>query len=423
MIKIRDINSTSNASKDIDGNVIHIVRDSLLAESLLSVIIGLTILSVLLLIKCYVMIIDVSMYPTFVTLIVPVLHTFIRRIRINLQFPIFIITVLTSAIFYFAVISIPFLEFGNSEANRFYLAAILVIYTLFSTIYRLKPTFTAGDQEFIVFPLAIHIIFYLLFIMAERKEIAQNIIINVIIIIMLFVVMRQIAVFDSRYYHTIHKSNKPATLLKKQNTKTVIGLIAVVAVAWGVLAILPIETLSRLLLAGIRVIFGLLSFLFKPGEDNGEIDYEDPMEGFGDFGVEGQYNPWVDLAGKVVAIILIIGVILFILNTIRLLIQNAPKFTKKRELTEDDNLVDTIEDIKPEKKPFITRGPDFGTGHERRIRKQFYNKARRAMKKGLPIYPSSTPGQIEKVILANGDKEIAPLRQEYEKVRYGSNKT
>ena len=369
------------------------------------------------------MIIDVSMYPTFVTLIVPVLHTFIRRIRINLQFPIFIITVLTSAIFYFAVISIPFLEFGNSEANRFYLAAILVIYTLFSTIYRLKPTFTAGDQEFIVFPLAIHIIFYLLFIMAERKEIAQNIIINVIIIIMLFVVMRQIAVFDSRYYHTIHKSNKPAALLKKQNTKTVIGLIAVVAVAWGVLAILPIETLSRLLLAGIRVIFGLLSFLFKPGEDNGEIDYEDPMEGFGDFGVEGQYNPWVDLAGKVVAIILIIGVILFILNTIRLLIQNAPKFTKKRELTEDDNLVDTIEDIKPEKKPFITRGPDFGTGHERRIRKQFYNKTRRAMKKGLPIYPSSTPGQIEKVILANGDKEIAPLRQEYEKVRYGSNKT
>ena len=45
------------------------------------------------------------------------------------------------------------------------------------------------------------------------------------------------------------------------------------------------------------------------------------------------------------------------------------------------------------------------------------------MKKGLPVYPSSTPGQIEKVILANGDKEIAPLRQEYEKVRYGSNKT
>ena len=423
MIKIRDINSTSNSSKDLDGNVIHIVRDSLLAESLLSLIIGLTILSVMLLIKCYVIIIDVSMYAAFVTLIVPVLHTFIRRIRINLQFPIFIMTVLTSAIFYFAAISIPFLELGNSGANRFYLAAILVIYTLFSTIYRLKPTFTASDQEFIVFPLAIHVIFYLLFIMAERKEIAQNLIINVIIIIMLFVVMRQIAVFDSRYYHTIHKSNKPAALLKKQNNKTVIGLIAVVAVALGVLAIFPVETLSRLLIAGIRVLFELIILFFSLFKSDSEFDYEDPTEGIRDFGEEGQYNPFIDFAGNVVAIILIIGIILFILNTIRLLIQNAPKYTNRKQLTEDDNLIDTIEDIRPEKKPFITRGPDFGTGHERRIRKQFYNKTRRAMKKGLPVYSSSTPGQIEKVLLANGDKEIAPLRQEYEKVRYGSNKS
>ena len=406
MIKIRDINSTSNSSKDLDGNVIHIVRDSLLAESLLSLIIGLTILSVMLLIKCYVIIIDVSMSAAFVTLIVPVLHTFIRRIRINLQFPIFIMTVLISAIFYFAAISIPFLEFGNSGANRFYLAAILVIYTLFS----------------IVFPLAIHVIFYLLFIMAERKEIAQNLIINVIIIIMLFVVMRQIAVFDSRYYHTIHKSNKPAALLKKQNNKTVIGLIAVVAVALGVLAIFPVETLSRLLIAGIRVIFELIILFFSLFKSDSEFDYEDPTEGIRDFGEEGQYNPLIDFAGNVVAIILIIGIILFILNTIRLLIQNAPKYTKRKQLTEDDNLVDTIEDIRPEKKPFITKGPDFGTGHERRIRKQFYNKTRRAMKKGLPVYSSSTPGQIEKVLLANGDKEITPLRQEYEKVRYGSNK-
>ena len=41
------------------------------------------------------------------------------------------------------------------------------------------------------------------------------------------------------------------------------------------------------------------------------------------------------------------------------------------------------------------------------------------MKKGLPVSSASTPGQIEKVLTANGDKDITPLRQEYEKVRYG----
>jgi hypothetical protein len=41
------------------------------------------------------------------------------------------------------------------------------------------------------------------------------------------------------------------------------------------------------------------------------------------------------------------------------------------------------------------------------------------MKKGLPVGDSSTPGQIETVLLDYGDEEISALRQEYEKVRYG----
>jgi hypothetical protein len=41
------------------------------------------------------------------------------------------------------------------------------------------------------------------------------------------------------------------------------------------------------------------------------------------------------------------------------------------------------------------------------------------MKKGLPVSNSSTPGQIENVLLSSGDHEISELRKEYEKVRYG----
>ena len=41
------------------------------------------------------------------------------------------------------------------------------------------------------------------------------------------------------------------------------------------------------------------------------------------------------------------------------------------------------------------------------------------MKKGLPVSAASTPGQIENVLLKEGDKEISDLRQAYEEVRYG----
>ena len=68
---------------------------------------------------------------------------------------------------------------------------------------------------------------------------------------------------------------------------------------------------------------------------------------------------------------------------------------------------------------FSRKDYDFGTGHERIIRKQFYEKTRNAMKKGLPVGDCSTPGQIESVLRAYGDEEISALREEYENVRYG----
>ena len=105
-------------------------------------------------------------------------------------------------------------------------------------------------------------------------------------------------------------------------------------------------------------------------------------------------------------------------KAIRMIIQNAPKYRKFTSETEDGIIVDTIEDINPDQKIRKARYHDFGEGHEYRIRKKFYTKPRRAMRDGLPVSSSSTPGQIETALLANGDDEISELRTEYEKVRY-----
>ena len=418
MTDFKDITSTVHSSEDSNGIIIHRVRDSLFAESLMSVIMGITILSVIMVIKSYIILIDVGMYAAFSTLTVPVLHTVIRRFRTDSLFTLFMLHLAIDIIFFITAVSIPGLQFGDHMANRLYLGVILIAMTGFSLLYRLKPSFSAADSEFVVFPGIIHAVIYLLYAVADKKEYAKTIVIHAIMIAVLFIITRQIAVFNTRYFHSIHKSNKPAKLLKKQNNKTVMGLIVIIAVSLVVLAVIPVETVSKLLMKGVRTFFGMFSTLIKPSEGEFVFDLKNPFEDM-DLGDEAEYDPAFDIIGNILAVILTVIVIFLIINAIRILILNAPKFNRHSETEDDGNLIDTIEDLKPEKNHLITKGPDFGSGYERRIRKQFYNKTRHAMKKGLPVSAASTPGQIETVLRAEGDTGITPLRQEYEKVRYG----
>jgi len=418
---IRDINATSHSVKAKhrkDEN--YYSPDSLLAEILFSIIMGITVLSCMMIIKSYVELIEVGMYAQFVNLILVVILTLIRRIKINKFFPVLLMHIAASVVFYFLVINIPVLQYGNSTANRLFFGATLTALTILSLARRLKPSFSCADAELIVFPALIHTIFYILYLLAGFKENANNLLVHVIIIAILFIIMRQIAVFDTKLYHTMHRSNIPSALLKKQNNKTIAGLVVVFAVALGVLAVFPVDLVSGGIIVVIRAVFRLLFLLFKPRESETEIDLEeDPWAGWGDLGPEGQFNPIIDIIGKIVVFLVIIGVIFLIVNMLRILIINAPKYKKESENTDDGVLFDTVENIKPEKQSLITKRHDFGSGYERRIRKQFYDKTRRAIRKGLPVSSASTPGQIGSVISDTGDRNINTLIQEYEKVRYG----
>lgn len=426
MTDLRGINSTSHTTQTQQGLTIHTVRDSLAAEIMLSLISGITILSFMTFVKCYVEVFDVSLYPHYSVLLIAVIHTVIRRMRINKIFPILVMHVIADGIFYIVATGIPVLEFGNRNANRLYLILILIGFTVFSVAYRIKPSFDAGNQEFIVFPAAIHVIGYILYKIGDKEEFAQTLIINAVIIAIIFICMRQIAVFDSKYYHSIHKLSRPSSLLKKQNYKTLAGLVGIIAVTLGVLFIFPYSMVSGFLKMLARGIVGGLRSLFSNFQPdyNLDVELEDPLED-ADIDMDlGEGSAWAEylitIISKALFFLLVVAAILLLLNTIRLLVKNMPKLKKDDTLAEDDRLVDTIEYIVPEKKKDrVFRNHDFGTGRERRVRKQFYDKMHRAMKKGLPVYASSTPGEVETVLLANGDKDISALKQEYEKVRYG----
>ena len=413
MTDIRDIYSTREAYKYKIKNV----PEPFVAELLLSLILSLTILSGVLFLRWFVDTITIGMYAQFVTLILPVALTFVRR-KCPKLLTCLLLHLAVPVVFYFILTLIPVTGFGVSKSNKFYLGMILAAYTLFSALHRLRPKIRAGDSQFIALPACIHPLLYLFFYLTESFDLINNLTIHVVLILVMYIVMRQIAVFDEKYYHSIRRSSKPAALLKKQNYKTAVGLIVVFAISVLVLLVFPVEEMTKLVLLLLYGISELIKRFLNLGGDL-ELIYGDPSEK-PEFNQEaGEIEPWMDIAGKVLIVLILIGLVLLILNGIRLLIQNAPKIARAKEMSEDENLVDTIEDIQPEKRQSFTRGHNFGKGYERRIRKQFYDKTRRAMKKGLPVGNSSTPGQIEAVLLKQGDKEISSLRKEYEKVRYG----
>lgn len=399
--------------------MIHTVRDSLFAEILLSVIIGITILSISTLLKCYIELFDVSTYPTYTLLIVSVLHTVARRFRIKSKAAVFVLHIMVSVAYYLVAIQIPILEFGNSTANRFYLILLLAAFTLFSFLYSLKPAFMAADIEFMAFPAAFHVLGYILYNIADRKDFANTLLFNAIVIAIIFIIMRQIAVFDTKYYHSIHKISRPSSMLKKQNYKTVIGLILIIAVSLALLTIFPYALLSGLLKSGLVLIFRFfIHLLLSNRSEAPEAQLNDPLQGLNMAGEIAEDNPILNIIAYITYFIIAAVIITTVISGLIALLRSAPQANKTDEKVADENLIDTIEEIKPEKKKVFAKAHDFGSGRERRVRKQFYDKTRRAMKKGLPVSDSSTPGQIAQVLRANGDKDIEALKKEYEDVRY-----
>lgn len=401
------------------------MRENFFAEILMSLIICLSIQSCLMFIRGLNEFVTVTFYPQLIPLILTVIHAVIRRKWPKLL-PCLILHIVSSVLFFTAAAIIPGSVFGANLSNKVYLGISVFLYAFSSFSYRLAPRLVPSDSQVAAFPACIFPIAGIFYAMAGRPELITDLIRNTILCAVLYLVMRQIAVFDTKYYHSIRSSSRPQEQLKKQNYRTAATLVGIFALSLVVLRLIPVSLLTNIVFAGLKALLRWFIPLFLAflefigsllkgitGEDEAERERIEPEELLGD-------EPWVHVLSVIIAIIILIGFVLLLLNTIRLLIHNAPKYEKEKKKNDDNIVTDTIENIGPERISLFRKRHDFGRGYERRIRKQFYDKTVKAMKKGLPVSDSSTPGQIESVLLAKGDKNITALRKEYEKVRYGN---
>ena len=421
-----------------------IVRDSIFAECLYSLMVTITIMSVLMIIKLYIVTINISMLSPYIILLLALIHTFIRRSGIKRSIINLAVQLAVSVAFYFTVINISFLGFGADSRTKIYLFIFVAALTLFSFIYYLKPSHSAADTEIIFFPAAVHVVGWLFYkftqtavynndyyrrwdvtheLETDRLMFVRVLVINAVIIAFLFLVMRQLAVFDKKYYHSIQKKSQSTVVLKKQNFFTVLFHFGLVLVTFGIILVFPYSSVFSLfgkISQGFwKIVYWVIELISKI--DTGDLGndlQEDPVN----MEMVVEESP---VSALVLTIIAFVGMALIMILLAITGIKVLKKVIKDADANNagaDDSVIDTIENIGPLKKMFSKKDYDFGSGHERIIRKQFYDKTRNAMKKGLPVGDTSTPGQIEAVLSAYGDEDISSLREEYENVRYGQNK-
>ena len=181
--------------------------------------------------------------------------------------------------------------------------------------------------------------------------------------------------------------------------------------------IFPYEAFYAMLLALAKLLVDIL-LPYREGEDivpNGDLASQRDMLPL--VTEEGLPFP-LKIVGAIIVILLTMFILNLLYNFIMRLIRNFRLPDEDIIQERDDVVTDIIEELDHTTVASKLKRKDFGKGEEYRIRKKYYDKVRKAIKKGVDIRKSSTPKQIESLIAASGDESIRELTPLYENVRY-----
>ncbi len=266
----------------------------------------------------------------------------------------------------------------------------------------------------VYFSMALHL---LLLISVGFSVSLYPLLVDAVLILMCYLTARQIDVFENTYFHSINSSSQPSAAIRRNNRLTVIVLVISVMFALCMIFIFPYEAFYAMLLALAKLLVDIL-LPYREGEDivpNGDLASQRDM--LPPVAEEGLPFP-LKIVGAIIVILLTMFILNLLYNFIMRLIRNFRLPDEDIIQERDDVVTDIIEELDHTTVASKLKRKDFGKGEEYRIRKKYYDKVRKAIKKGVDIRKSSTPKQIESLIAASGDKSIRELTPLYENVRY-----
>ncbi|MBO7564800.1 MAG: hypothetical protein J6T40_08185 [Clostridiales bacterium] len=401
------------------------VSSGLIVDLLLSISTAITLTSLESISLYYLSIANIYYSHLISTTIVCAAFVLIRRLRIP--------QVLMIGLHFVAGgIYLYLLYYFNMRFHKYPTASVICIsfcvFFLFihSMLHRYAHRSKHVAFDTLIVTLSIHAVILIGFIVMQSPYGAFYTLLNAIFIVILYCVARQIDVFETRYYHNLHSSTQPVRAIRTQNIYSIFLIFGGIGIALALLLVIPVDQIARLLQKFAYVIFGLIGkFLEWINSGGTTADPEDELD-------------WTDLLNKlqaeetdqsepsafsVILTTIIFGILfllmfVFLIKTIILIMKHFHHEQGEEKVVENDAVIDIIEEVpKTKLAPSLSR-QDFGEGYEGKIRKQYYQRVARAMRKGMKVKPSTSPREIEEEIKNQGDPSISELTSLYESVRY-----
>ena len=390
----------------------YLVTTGLLVDILMSFVFLLSGISIELILNKYVsagisyldMLLQCLIVPSFAI----IRHLRLRKIHILILHPVCV------AVVYGAYYLLGGLYRSNAFAAVFLFAMVFfnMMYSGYQVLMKKRELRAVPDGVY--FSMALHL---LLLISVGFSVSLYPLLVDAVLILMCYLTARQIDVFENTYFHSINSSSQPSAAIRRNNRLTVIVLVISVMFALCMIFIFPYEAFYAMLLALAKLLVDIL-LPYREGEDivpNGDLASQRDM--LPPVAEEGLPFP-LKIVGAIIVILLTMFILNLLYNFIMRLIRNFRLPDEDIIQERDDVVTDIIEELDHTTVASKLKRKDFGKGEEYRIRKKYYDKVRKAIKKGVDIRKSSTPKQIESLIAASGDKSIRELTPLYENVRY-----
>lgn len=292
-----------------------------------------------------------------------------------------------------------------------------IIQALYSLSQRYRVTDLVVDTGILFPSITVNVISFLVISYFENTEFLSLILVDSVLVVTFFFVARQNNVLEVDYYHSLKSEARNGYSVKRQNRQNMIIIVLGIAISLLLIFFFPVDAVANAIRTLIVNLFYLLVRLLpknKSGVNRPEYGLvpveQEVMEG-------GEANIFLKIFVLLLFLLSVAGFFVFVIMSIKAFLARYRMPEDKPSVSPDGTVVDLIENLSRTKQSGRS-SLDFGKGYEREIRKKFYRKVRRGMKDGLPVGKTSSPRQIEKVLLKNGDTSMPELTDAYEKVRY-----
>ena len=246
--------------------------------------------------------------------------------------------------------------------------------------------------------------------------------------ICLYFAVRQIVSFQNSFEHYLLSPSQPAKQIYANNLRIIRYLFFAILIIIPISFVFPYDYPVRLLQTIGNIIKSIILFILSFGKRAVKPDEEGEIAAASGEPVPELSPPIApDIIGQILDyavytlffILLIYAVYKIYRFVSRYLLANFRQRYGHSVRYKNPNVTDEVISIQRKKRHGLKRTQVFGTGEERKIRKQYYAVVKKEIAKGAIITKASTTDEILRAIKKNSGADISEITKSYEKMRYG----